>query len=80
MAGGLIRGMFDSSGEVPVLQQYDSIDSLRPGYPCPYADSVRGAYQGSNANWTEHLKASQPLFSKLDAISGVSSSDSGWHS
>lgn len=80
VAGGLIKGMFGSSAETPVLQQYDSIDSLRPGYSCGYADSVRGAYQGNNPGWTEHLDQSQQLFSKLDAISGVSPSDSGWHS
>lgn len=84
VAGGLIRGMFGSSAEeeegVPVLQQYDSIDSLRPGYSCGYADSVRAAYQGNNPMWTEHLEQSQQLFSKLDAISGVSPSDGGWHS
>lgn len=80
VAGGLIKGMFGTSAEVPVLQQYDSIDSLRPGYSCGYADNIRGAYQGNNLNWTEHLEQSQQLFSKLDAISGISPSDSGWHS
>lgn len=80
VAGGIIKGMFGSSADVPVLQQYDSIDSLRPGYSCGYADNLRGTYQGNNPDWTEHLEQSQQLFSKLDAISGISPSDSGWHS
>ncbi|KAH8155746.1 uncharacterized protein LAJ45_00756 [Morchella importuna] len=80
VAGALIKGMFGSSDKVPVLQQYDTIDSLRPGYSCPYAESIRGGYQGSNTNWTEHLKLSQWLFGELDAVSGVNSTDSEWHS
>ncbi|KAH0602193.1 uncharacterized protein H6S33_010510 [Morchella sextelata] len=80
VAGALIKGMFGSSDKVPVLQQYDTIDSLRPGYSCPYADSIHSGYQGSNINWTEHLKLSQWLFDGLDAVSGVNPNDSEWHS
>lgn len=80
VAGGLISGMFGSSEAVPVLQQHSSIDSLRPGYGCAYADGVRAAYQGSDPGWTEHLEQSQALFDRLDAVSGVSPSDGGWHS
>ncbi|KAL0638614.1 hypothetical protein Q9L58_002340 [Maublancomyces gigas] len=74
VAGGLIKGMFGTSAEVPVLQQYDSIDSLRPGYSCGYADNIRGAYQGNNLNWTEHLEQSQQLFI-TDPKNCVSSDD-----
>lgn len=80
VAGGLISGMFGSSAAVPVLQQHDSIDSLRPGYGCAYAVGVRAAYQGSDPGWTEHLERSQALFGRLDALSGISPSDDGWHS
>lgn len=80
VAGALIKGIFGSSDKVPVLQQYDTIDSLRPGYSCPYAESIRGGYQGSNTNWTEHLNLSQWLFDELDAVSGINPTDSEWHS
>lgn len=80
VAGGLISGMFGSSAAIPVLQQHESIDSLRPGYGCAYADGVRAAYQGSDPGWTDHLEQSKALFGRLDAVSGISPSDGGWHS
>ncbi|KAL7269813.1 hypothetical protein RUND412_007504 [Rhizina undulata] len=80
VAGALIKGMYPDIDDVPVLQQDDSIDSLLPGYSCPYANNIRAGYTGTNTNWTEHLTESDSLFKKLDDISGVDTTSSGWHS
>lgn len=80
VAGAVISGIFGTSDEIPVLQQSDSIDSLRPGYACDYANKLRAGYQGAAPNWTEHLTKSQKLFARLDAISGVDPGNNPWHS
>ncbi|KAI9686576.1 MAG: hypothetical protein M1822_003587 [Bathelium mastoideum] len=65
----------------PLLIQPDSIDSLEPAYSCPRASSITGAYgPGSTSpGWLAHLNASAPLFSALDALSGVNPTASDWH-
>ncbi|KXS09667.1 phosphoglycerate mutase-like protein [Gonapodya prolifera JEL478] len=80
VAGAIIQGMFPDAETVPLYQQPSAVDSLQPQYSCSYADNIRSAYQGTNANWTAHLNATVNLFAKLDAISGVNPKDSGWHS
>ena len=64
-----------------VLIQPDSIDSLEPTYTCSAATTLYGEYAvgSTNPNWTLHLNLSQPLFATLDAISGVNTTDPGWH-
>ncbi|KAI8801312.1 histidine phosphatase superfamily, partial [Cladochytrium replicatum] len=80
-ASAIAKGMYgNNNNDVPLYQQYSAVDSLQPQYSCSYADSVRSGYQGSNANWTAHLTATQDLFKRLDGLSGVNPSDSGWHS
>jgi acid phosphatase len=81
VTGALFKGLYPSSATIVALQQIASSDSLTPGYPCPGADALRSAYQ-STTNWTAHLNDPDTvaLFKRLDAVSGVNPSDSGWHS
>ncbi|KAK9460100.1 histidine phosphatase superfamily [Lipomyces oligophaga] len=79
VAGALILAMYPDTEEVPVWQQTADQDSMEPGYSCSWADDVRTAYQSTDA-WYKHLNMSQSLYDKLDAISGVDPTDSGWHS
>jgi hypothetical protein len=68
-------------GPFPLQIQPASIDSLEPKYPCPAATHISGNYSiGSNrSSWTTHLNASKSLFAALDAVSGVSPNDNGFH-
>lgn len=80
--GSLVAGLFPSTERsgYEALIQSDSYDSLEPTYSCPNADNLRSAYEGSNANWTEHLAAAAGLYEKLDAVSGIAKEDdAGWH-
>ncbi|KAK9494609.1 histidine phosphatase superfamily [Lipomyces doorenjongii] len=79
VGGALVRAMYPHLSEVNVWQQISSVDSLAPGYSCSFADSVRSAYQGTD-EWFEHLDLAGGVFHRLDEISGVDPSDSGWHS
>lgn len=91
VASMLIAGMLSSSSSpqnplsdstpIPLKIQPSSIDSLEPSYTCPAASALLSLYgPGSSASsWQKHLIASRALFAELDAISGVASSDSGWH-
>ncbi|EXJ63691.1 hypothetical protein A1O7_00026 [Cladophialophora yegresii CBS 114405] len=83
VAGQIVEGEYPGlrNRPVSVLIQPDSIDSLEPGYTCSTASDLYSSYGvGSDAaNWTLHLNDSIPLFAKLDLVSGVNSSDSGWH-
>lgn len=77
----LINGMYSPSETILLHIQPSSIDSLEPAYSCPAASSVYSSYGvGSTAaNWTAHLTAAKPLFSSLDAISGVPVDSVDWH-
>lgn len=80
--GSLVTGMFPSTEKkgYEALIQSDSYDSLEPTYSCAAADAIRSAYEGTNANWTEHLSAAASLYDKLDAVSGIEKEDdAGWH-
>ncbi|KAF2709532.1 phosphoglycerate mutase-like protein [Pleomassaria siparia CBS 279.74] len=81
VAGMLIEGMYKPSATTPLRIQPSSIDSLEPAYSCPAASTLSSSYGvGSTAsNWTAHLTAAKPLFSTLDAISGVASDSTDWH-
>ncbi|KAK8215244.1 hypothetical protein M8818_002256 [Zalaria obscura] len=83
VAGMLISGMYPqtSGRDIPLLIQPDSIDSLEPAYTCTTASNLYSAYgSGSNATgWLLHLNASAPLYASLDALSGVSPTDEGFH-
>lgn len=91
VASMLTAGMLSSSSSpqnplsdstpIPLKIQPSSIDSLEPSYTCPAASALLSLYgPGSNASsWQKHLSASRALFAELDAISGVASTDEGWH-
>ena len=81
VAGMLIEGMYSPKENVPLHVQPSTIDSLAPSYSCPAASSLYSSYGvGSTAaNWTRHLTATAPLFASLDAISGVPTDSSEWH-
>lgn len=83
VASMLVAGMWPErkNTDTPLLIQPDSIDSLEPTYSCPTASTLFGSYGSGSSSpaWLEHITASQPLYNRLDALSGVSPSDSGWH-
>ncbi|KAF2722544.1 phosphoglycerate mutase-like protein [Polychaeton citri CBS 116435] len=83
VASMLVSGMYPSlaSKDVPLLIQPASIDSLEPAYPCPASDDLFSSYGvgSSSSAWLKHLQASQSLYKRLDALSGVSPTDPGWH-
>lgn len=81
VAGMLTEAMYAPQDAIPLHVQPTDIDSLAPSYSCPAASSLYSSYGvGSTAsNWTLHLSAAQPLFSALDAVSGVPSSSAEWH-
>ena len=83
VASMVTSGMFGGEAQqnLPLLVQPASIDSLEPAYTCPAATKNFSAYgPGSNdSGWTSHLKAASDLYAKLDSISGVSPTDSGFH-
>ncbi|KAJ6015653.1 hypothetical protein N7540_010244 [Penicillium herquei] len=84
VASMVISGMFggeQAQQNFPLLVQPASIDSLEPAYPCLAAARNFSAYGAgsSDPGWTSHLKAASDLFNNLDTISGVSPTDSGFH-
>lgn len=82
VAGMVVQAMYPSiTGPFPLLVQPDSIDSLEPAYACNAASTLYADYSvgGNNPNWTAHLTDSTSLTTALDAISGISASNSGWH-
>lgn len=81
VVGMVINGMYSPDSTVPLKIQPSSVDSLEPAYSCPAASTLYSSYGvGSNAkNWTAHLEAARPLFSSLDAISGIASNSVDWH-
>ncbi|TKA22176.1 hypothetical protein B0A50_08342 [Salinomyces thailandicus] len=83
VASMLIAGMYPSraSTSTPLLIQPDSIDSLEPTYPCPYASNLFSTYGSGSTNptWLAHLNAATPLYTRLDALSGISPTAKPWH-
>lgn len=82
VGGMVVNSMYPSStGPFPLLIQPASIDSLEPAYSCASATLLAGNYSSgsTNANWTLHLNASKALYAQLDAVSGVSPTDAGFH-
>ena len=82
VASMLIAGMYPGRAgkDQPLLVQPDSIDSLAPEYPCATASSLFSSYgSGSSAPaWLAHITASANLKTRLDAISGVDPTNTGW--
>ncbi|KAL1879097.1 hypothetical protein VTK73DRAFT_7321 [Phialemonium thermophilum] len=80
VAGMVINGMWGATDSVPLLIESSSVDSLEPTYGCSVSSSLFGGItSGNNPAWAAHLQAAQSLYATLDAISGVSPSDSGFH-
>jgi 2-phosphoxylose phosphatase len=80
VAGMVINGMWGTTSSVPLIVQASGIDSLEPTYTCPTGSNLfNNIKSSSNANWTAHLQAASSLYSKLDGISGVDPTDSGFH-
>jgi hypothetical protein len=81
VAGMLVSGMYAPKNDISLRIQPAGIDSLEPQYACPAASSLYTSYGvGSTApNWTAHLRAAKPLFSSLDAISGIAPDSTDWH-
>ena len=78
VAGMVINGMFGTEADYPLLIEASGIDSLEPTYSCSVSSNLFNVIK-SGANWTDHLTAAAPLYATLDDISGVSSTDSGFH-
>ncbi|KAM5455842.1 putative acid phosphatase [Microsporum canis] len=56
-------------------------DSLEPKYSCPKSSSLFSEVKDApNTPWADHLTRTKEFVAELDAISGVSPSNSGWHS
>jgi hypothetical protein len=83
VSSSLLAGYYPQSRhqEFPVLIQPSSVDSLEPAYNCPAGSALYKNYSsgGSDPKWTLHLIDAKQLYAKLDSISGVSPTDSGFH-
>ena len=81
VASMVVAAMYESAKELSLAVQPASIDSLEPKYTCDAGTALYNSYGvgSTNPNWTAHLTASQSLFDILDDISGVASSDPGFH-
>ncbi|KAI0846491.1 phosphoglycerate mutase-like protein [Daldinia vernicosa] len=80
VAGMLTNGMWGTTEAVPLVIQGAGVDSLEPQYSCGVGSNLFNTIRSSsNAAWGHHLEAATDLFSKLDNISGVPPSDSGFH-
>ena len=80
----LMSGMFGTraSEEHRFVIHPKGVDSLEPAYPCPHTEILFASFStGSttDATWLRHLREAQPLFERLDAVSGVPPDDTGFH-
>lgn len=80
VAGMVINGMWNTTDSVPLLIQPSGVDSLEPDYTCESSSTQFGDIESAdNAAWAAHIEAATALYAQLDAISGVSPADSGFH-
>ncbi|KAF8192922.1 phosphoglycerate mutase-like protein [Pholiota molesta] len=84
VASGLLAGLFPKSDPAfaAVKIQSSAFDSLEPTYSCPTASKLRSDYTtgSSGQAWQAHLTEAASLYSKLDAVSGISPNDNAsWH-
>ncbi|KAH8175350.1 Histidine acid phosphatase family protein [Sarocladium implicatum] len=81
VAGMLINGMWGTTDPFPLLVQATDVDSLEPQYSCARGSDLFNRIKSSaNPDWQKHLDLTKSLYSTLDNISGVPSSDSKFHS
>ncbi|KAG9241407.1 histidine phosphatase superfamily [Calycina marina] len=78
VAGILINGMFGTEVGIPLKIQASGFDSLEPSYSCSIASTLFNSIK-TGSIWTDHLTQAEPLYSVLDDISGVPTTDSGFH-
>ncbi|KAK4204786.1 histidine phosphatase superfamily [Triangularia verruculosa] len=84
VAGALLSALLPGTNTntnpiiTPLLIQNKETDSLEPKYPCPFSRELFSAIQ-STPEWKLHLSLARELFAQLDEISGVPSTDSGFH-
>ncbi|OAX77970.1 hypothetical protein ACJ72_07725 [Emergomyces africanus] len=80
VAGMLIDGMYSPKRPVPLIVESSSTDTLEPKYSCPRSKNLFStAKSAPNTPWSAKVAASQPLLTRLDAISGVPSNAGSWH-
>ncbi|EOO00330.1 putative histidine acid phosphatase family protein [Phaeoacremonium minimum UCRPA7] len=80
VAGMVINGMWDTIDSIPLIIEAAGVDSLEPQYTCSAGSNLFNSIKSSsNAAWAAHLTASTSLYATLDDISGVSTTDSGFH-
>ncbi|KAG5645660.1 hypothetical protein DXG03_005497 [Asterophora parasitica] len=80
VASGLVKGLFPASAGIEAIIQSSSFDSLEPTYSCNKASQLKSSITTGSQVWNDHLAAAAGLYAKLDAISGISPSDTaGWH-
>ncbi|KAH7127872.1 histidine phosphatase superfamily [Dactylonectria estremocensis] len=80
VAAMFINGMWDTTDSVPLIIQATGVDSLEPQYSCSVGSNLFSQIKSSaNSAWQLHLTKSSALFKTLDDISGVPSTDSGFH-
>ncbi|KAM5439676.1 putative acid phosphatase [Microsporum ferrugineum] len=81
VAGMLINGMYGIRGNAPLNVESPQTDSLEPKYSCPKSSSLFSeAKDAPDTPWAGHLTRTKEFVAELDAISGVSPSNPGWHS
>ncbi|ODV84096.1 hypothetical protein CANARDRAFT_201928 [[Candida] arabinofermentans NRRL YB-2248] len=78
VASALIKAMYPEEDSIDVQIEIDSMDALEPAYTCEFASDV---YAGIRATeeWNDHLDRASDLYDRLDSMSGVSPTSSGWH-
>ncbi|KAH6967783.1 histidine phosphatase superfamily [Ilyonectria sp. MPI-CAGE-AT-0026] len=80
VAGMFINGMWGTTDSIPLAIQASGVDSLEPQYSCSVGSNLSNQIKSSsNSQWQQHLTKSSELFKTLDNISGVPSTDSGFH-
>ncbi|KAK0639211.1 histidine phosphatase superfamily [Cercophora newfieldiana] len=78
VTGMLLAGTWRTNSPTALRIQPPQTDPLEPRYPCPGASRLRKQIE-SSPRWKSHLSAAAPLFSSLDALSGVPADDRGFH-
>ncbi|CAI7617463.1 unnamed protein product [Penicillium pancosmium] len=75
-AGAVLRGIWpDYQGALPLHQMVSSVDTVNEGYSCNAVSSTLDKIK-STAQWTEHMKVTEGLRSRLASMLGAQ--DSSW--
>ncbi|KAI0803692.1 phosphoglycerate mutase-like protein [Xylaria sp. FL0064] len=80
VAGMLVGGTWSTTESIPLLVGAAGIDSLEPQYACAAGNALFNAIKSpADAPWQAHLDGARELYRVLDGISGVPSTDAGFH-